>query len=321
MSLTAGLRNVGGGEADYMIYKNHYNQIVTNVYVDYFEPGYSIAVTLGRFFGLSYNLFVLILTSISIALLIRLFEKRSRFPHLSVFLYLSTYYLFYNMVLLRQMVAVIAFLYCVFAIIEERPLRFLSWAVVGIMFHFSMLIVIPLYFILKFVKPNVIFLGVLLLLSIYARAIGIEGLASLVGGVSSGLAGRLLAYVATQEEFSLNILEYIKLAIVWSLIFFNRKKICDNIVLKKYVLLYLLFSCLIIAFGKVEVLFRVAMYFDLIILFLIPELITFIKTDLSYKFLLCTVIGLFSVFSFMYRASKFNEGEFYKYKPYFLENT
>lgn len=72
LSITAGFRNVGGVDTDYAIYKNHYNGELGSYSYELFEPGYNTVVWLGNIVGLSFNLFVFILTSICLLLLLKL---------------------------------------------------------------------------------------------------------------------------------------------------------------------------------------------------------------------------------------------------------
>jgi len=74
---------------------------------------------------------------------------------LSVMIYLGTYFLFYNMVLMRQMVSVVMFLYCINYTIEKKYIKCLLCFLVGLSFHLSMIVFLPAFFVLRYFKLNI----------------------------------------------------------------------------------------------------------------------------------------------------------------------
>lgn len=320
MSLTAGLRNVGGIGADYNIYMDHYNgDWVYGGYFDgYFELGYCAIVWLCSHCGISYNIFILLLTTISVYFLLKLIYENSPLPMFSVLLYLSTYYLFYNMVLLRQMVAVVAFIYCIYFIIKNENKKFLLSFFVGCLFHYSIIILLFAYLVLRYWKINIATVCILLCVGLVLKIVGINTiLALLLESGGSLLVDRTADYLGN-NDFSLNPLEYIKMFFFGSLILFNYKKIADSLECQILLKSYICFCILIIAFGNIEIFFRIAMYFDLATLFLIPIIFKKIAMTNHTKIICYCCLASFTVFAFLYRAIHFNEGEFFMYNFYFL---
>lgn len=150
LSMTAGFRNVGGVDTDYAIYKDHYDGKFGTYFYELFEPGYNASVWFSNQVGLSFNVFVFILTSICVIFFLRIIVKYSEYPMLSVIIYMGTYFLFYNMVLMRQMVSVTMFLYCLHYIVEKNALKFVFCFFVGALFHLSIVVLLPAYFIIRF---------------------------------------------------------------------------------------------------------------------------------------------------------------------------
>ena len=319
MAITAGFRNVGGIDTDYQIYMDHYNGEYGTYFIGWWEPGYCFCVWLANAIGLSYNWFIVALTSLSLFFLVRLILKKSTLPMFSIMLYLATYYLFYNMVLLRQMVSVVCFVYCIFYIIEDKKGKLLLSFFLGFMFHYSIIVLLPAYFVLKYARVNLVSIIIFITIGLLFRLIGIEKI--LIFFLNKGgnfLVDRTINYIGN-NSFSLNIMEYVKMAIVLLLIVFRYNSI--NKGFKEQILLksYLLFCVTIIAFGNIEIFFRMAMYFDLATLFLLPFIFNELHFTASSKILCYSFISVFVIFSYMYRMINFGDGEFYSYKFFFLQ--
>lgn len=320
MSLTAGLRNVGGIDADYNIYMDHYNGnwIYGGYFDGYFELGYCAIVWLCSHCGIPYNLFIFLLTSVSIFFLLKIIYEKSQLPMFSILLYLSTYYLFYNMVLLRQMVAVVAFIYCIYYIIEKDNKRFLLAFFIGCLFHYSIVILLFAYFILRYWKLNGLTLCILLGVGLFLKIIGITSILNiLLSAGGSLLVERTVDYLGN-SDFSLNPLEYVRMFIFIFLIFVSYRKVKYDVEVQVLLKSYICFCILIIAFGHIEIFFRIAMYFDLASLFLLPILFNKIALSTRTRVICYCFLASFTVFAFLYRATNFNDGEFFMYKFYFL---
>lgn len=320
MSITAGLRNVGGLYTDYAAYKAHYNGDFGGFFIDSFEKGYCIAVWLGNFIGLSFNMFLFILTSVTLFFLIRIIAKYSQAPMLSILLYVGTYFLYYNMVLTRQMVAVVAFIYCIRYIITKEDWKFFVVLLIGFSFHNSIVILLPAYPILRFLKLNKYTVLLIVSFTLCFYVVGIENLlVSLFSLGVNDMTGKMVGYVVKASNFHLNIMEYVKMGVMITGIIILYSMLKDSFENEVFIKSYLIFCGFIFVFGHVEILFRMAMYFDLTILFLIPIMLNKISFTFHSKIIIYVALALFSFASFVYRANNFDNGEFYQYKFYFLE--
>lgn len=320
MSLTAGLRNVGGLGADYDIYMDHYNGAWAygGHFDGYFEIGYCAIAWFFHQCGISYNFFVFILTSISIYFLLLIIYKRSQLPMFSIMLYLSTYFLFYNMVLLRQMVAVVAFVYCLYAIIDGNKKSFIFSFLIGCLFHYSIVVLLFAYFVLRYWKINGKTVCALFCLGVLLKIVGIESVLSAMLSVEGEfLVSRTEDYLGN-NDFSLNPLEYAKMLVFIILIVSNYKKVKDSTEMQVLLKSYMFFCIVIMAFGHIEIFFRIAMYFDLASLFFVPYIFNKISMTTSTRVFCYCFLSFFTIFAFLYRALNFNEGEFLAYKFYFL---
>lgn len=318
LAMTAGFRNVGGVDTDYQIYMDHYNGEYGTYFRGGWEPGYCFLVWLANQIGLSYNWFVFGLTSLSLYFLVSIIWEKSRLPMFSIMLYLATYFLFYNMVLLRQMVAVVCFIYCLYYIIENKKYQLVVAFFIGLMFHYSIIILLPAYFIIRYLRLNIFSVLLLILSALFLKKMGIENiLLSMFDWGGDVLVERTVKYVANQE-FSLNIMEYIKMFIILFFIMVRYKSLKNSYENQILLKSYLCFCAMIIAFGNIEIFFRMAMYFDLASLFLLPIIFDGLHFKLSSKIICYCCLSAFVIFSFMYRLMHFSDGEFYNYRFFFL---
>lgn len=129
---------------------------------------------------------------------------------LSVMIYLGTYFLFYNMVLMRQMVSVVMFLYCINYTIEKKYIKCLLCFLVGLSFHLSMIVFLPAFFVLRYFKLNIWNIIFILIIGVFLKIVGAINLVMFVGGV---IESRMANYLAG-DGFTLNIMEYIKMIII-----------------------------------------------------------------------------------------------------------
>ena len=121
------------------------------------------------------------------------------------------------------------------------------------------------------------------------------------------------------DGFTLNIMEYIKMIIIICAILILFPKLIGDYFNEILIKSYCVFFILIFAFGDIEIFFRIAMYFDLVILFLIPILFDKISMTRFSRITIYTLVVIFFAFSFIYRVHNFDNGEFYQYKFFFLE--
>lgn len=305
LSIFAGLRQVGG--EDYTIYKLYYNYPYLGE--GYWEHGYVLLENFFNFLGFGYNPFLFIITSFSIFILVRFVYTYSKLPQLSIFIYLGTYFLFYNMVLNRQMLALAFAFLALGALIDKKQFLFYVWIIIGCFFHISIIALIPLYLLtqqLKFkfvlVSLSVIFIGLFFIGNTTSLILN----AGLAAVQVEELSNKGSSYFS-EGSFSVNTFEYIKIVLLFAVLWLFRKKIDKTE--KVYILSLVIFALLIILFSRVEILIRVSMYYDLLTILLISSLLKknnrHALCKIIYIGLVCLCVGIFCV-----RLFKFENGEF-----------
>ena len=308
LSIIAGLRMAGG--IDYGAYLEHYS----NPEYGYWESGYVLLEKAGRLAGLDYHTFQFIITAFSLYVLFWFVRKHSNYPILSISFYLGTYFLFYNMVLNRQMIACSFALIAFDALLENRTKRFFCALFAGFCFHISIVILLLFYFFFYYISLTkwTFFLFVVVTIFLYYFPLG-EFLAQNVG---FRILGKGVGYFEN-SDYQANVFEYIKIAFFLCLIFTFRKfwgvkevKFC--------IIAFLCFSCLLVSFSKFEILVRMSMYFDLLTMILLPLLLANFKRK-SVLIIYPMLVIIFSSF-FFYRLLHFEGGEFLMNGLYFFND-
>jgi len=110
------------------------------------------------FFKSNIHTFFLIFASLGIFLKFYAIKKISKFPWLSVAVYVSIYFILHEMTQIRAGVAVGIFLLSIPDILHRRYVSYIAKIVLASLFHYSALIALPLYLLSNSKKLNILFL-------------------------------------------------------------------------------------------------------------------------------------------------------------------
>lgn len=114
-----------------------------------YEIGYEIWSNIFYKIGLSYHHFTFINTVADILILAYVLKKYSKYPIFSMFLFLAVQGLSFEVDLLRNAKAVLLFIISIQFIKERKLIPFLILNILGMTFHMSSVIYLPMYFILN----------------------------------------------------------------------------------------------------------------------------------------------------------------------------
>lgn len=325
LSCLAGFRNLGG--KDFLIYQQMYE---TNIFYRGIEEFYILANQLFSSLGFSYNIFLFMLSFIAILLLIMAYTKLSYLPKLSLMLYLGTYFFYYNMVLNRQMVSVALLLWVIY-FWDKNKIYSLVFLLVGFLFHKSIIVILPFLFIFNFIKKGkLLWASCLIIGFLGALFINPQSIMNYMFSVEeSMLADRLSGYMLRSEvsSYSVEFFEYIKLGVILCVIIPVWKKLYQDTKTSVWLFLYFIGAIFLVWSYKLEVMFRLFMYFDLSFTILIPAAIKIYLSKISLPksqkdfSLLCAyaLVGIIALVSILHRIANFDQGSFLEYKFYFIE--
>lgn len=144
---------------DTVVYANMFEEYRMGLYFNLSEPGWLVLNKVIDFLGGDFNTllwFSALLTLVPVFYGVR---KNSLYPLFSIFIYLTFYYYFYSFNIIRQSIAqgFIFLSYCYFNL-EERPFKqnkkVYLYFFIGLLFHYTSVIFIPLLGVLYFIKNN-----------------------------------------------------------------------------------------------------------------------------------------------------------------------
>jgi hypothetical protein len=216
------------------------------------------------------------------------------------------------------MIAIVPLLYAIQSLAGNNYRRFFVLSVLGGLFHYSVLVVVPIMMILRPAKIN-IYLIMLIIISISVlRIIGLTGILGFLNLAGSNyLVDRLSRYIL--NNFRPKTIDYAKMFIMIFFIIFSYKYLKDNRYWQLWVKSYFVYILLFLSFGDYEIVYRISMYFELSITLIIPlvikETIFMNDSKILFYFLSCFTL----IFSILYRITSFDDGHFLDYKFFFAK--
>lgn len=160
--ILAGLR--GNVEPDYSHYLNIYNSAQWNNYFknDSVEIGYYYYNVILKDFGIGFQFVIFSMAFVTVFFKLKILKEYSPNYIISFLLYYCSLFFLYDFIAIRQALAMSIFMLSIPHIINRNLPKFLLYIGIAALFHISVLILIPVYFLLKYKYNNFIVLLVLL---------------------------------------------------------------------------------------------------------------------------------------------------------------
>ena len=161
-----------GFGADYFTYYDAFYRIQSGIFTDAFEPGYIMLNRIIGYFGLHFNFVLFVIAIFNYSLLyLAIEENLVKYKWWSMFLFLIYFDLFfYSLSAVRQSIVLSVFLYASKYVVLKKPIRYIMWLIFGSLFHWTSVILIPVYFIyqkFKYLTKKKAFLYVVLSIGLY----------------------------------------------------------------------------------------------------------------------------------------------------------
>jgi len=134
-----------GIDKDYIGYIEYYNDILYKSFVNV-EPSFILITILVEKIFHNYIFIFIFYALLGISLKFLAIYKLTRFRLLSVLVYYSLYFLLFEMTQIRVGVAAGFMLLCIIPIKERKLGLFLFYSTLAFLFHYSAIIIFPLYF-------------------------------------------------------------------------------------------------------------------------------------------------------------------------------
>ena len=266
--VVSGLRY--GVGADYLSYVRIFKNISNGIYNNGLEQGFIWFVKCIQLFTTDYMWMFLIISFITVYLVFVVIRKESKKPILSVYLYITTGLFFASFNGMRQFLSISIMFYS-FIYIKERNLKmFMLCMIPAILFHYSSICYLFLYFVYGKKYKNSTILTILcsclifkpIITKILLLIVSISKYSSYVGGVFDD-GKRSMLQIA------------INLIILLFAMFYNRKQFDNdfNPDYSFYLLLHLIYTIITFYTGSIPLISRIKWGLGLPLVLFIPEIL------------------------------------------------
>lgn len=278
------------------------------------EPGFRIYMSLLKTIWNNYHFYILISTCIN-AIVLNYFFKRYSFNYALCFVIFMAMMDSYEVDLQRNVKSLMLFFLSV-RYIEERsfwPYLFLN--LIGMMFHLTSILFIPLYFFLY--RPIrfklVVFLFIVLQVFYFLQIEYLKPLLLQIGAVMDNSVGNLLMVYSTSGQFSWSkgiSIGHLERTLTFLMILIYYRRLLslkrDNVI---FINAFILYACIQVFFVELNTLCnRLALLFVFSYLVIWPELFRCFRLRLN-KLVVLSFIFIYSFF----KVADYRSGIFFKY--------
>jgi hypothetical protein len=308
--IIAGFR--GNIDNDYLTYVRNYELIASGQSV-IFEPffllvSYLVSSTIDNVIGV-----FLIFAIFSVGLKYIAIKKLSNFWLCSVLVYFSYFYFLHDMTQIRTSIASAILLLSIPYIYAKNLKAFLLLVLLGSMSHYSLIAVLPMYYISTKKVENIFFFLIPIAYVLFYLNINISSLISLVNSFYEGGGTRFEYYAMLAKGTSIEVISVLQLIhiivsyiLLWKWKFLSIKNDYFIILIKFYVIATALYAAL----ADIPALaIRFSELFQIVEIILIPMLIYLTKKKIDAKYLII-ILSLFCLLLVTYRLELI--------KPYFI---
>lgn len=307
--IMAGFR--GNIDKDYFMYVGKYESIASGNYPLY-EPlfiliSYLVSCTVNNVVGL-----FLFFAFIGVGLKYLAIKKMSNFWVCSILVYFSYFFFLHDMTQIRTSVASAVLLLSIPFIYDKKFNFFVLLMFLGAMSHYSLVFVVPMYFINEKKVQNVYFFLIPLAYILFFLNINISYLLGVISSFYNVGETRFDYYLKGVKASSIDIFSVLHLIhitisyiFLWKWKFFLLKNKYFVVLIK----FYIIGTFLYIAFGDIPALgIRFSELFQIVEIILIPMLIFLTKSKYDSKFFVI-ILSLFTLLLLTHRLELI--------KPYF----
>lgn len=302
ISVFVSLRNNFG--ADYLTYSDSFYRFQSGIFIDLFEPGYILLNIIIGSLGLDFHFLLLVIALFNYTLLylsIENYAKKNKW--ISIFLFLILFDLFfYSLSAIRQSIAMSIFLYASKYIVSKSPKKYFLWILTGMLFHWSSIVLLPIYYIYNHLRNrSYIYLSITLSISLVIYFIFTKFIDQLAPVMNDKLLFYLVLEKST-DQIGTNYVNAVIYIIAAYLIIYLSSLMNKKYKISKEKILFPMFAFLIFAVLKVmqsieyySILPRIQMYFYIFYIFALPQILSiFVKK--SKDLLLITLFFLLIYF-------------------------
>lgn len=296
--IVSGLRYKVG--ADYLSYARIFDHISHGYFDKGLEQGFIWLIQLIQFFTSDYVWMFIIVSFITIYLVFLVIRKESKNPILSVYLYITAGLFFASFNGMRQFLSVSIMFYSIRYIKERNLFKFILCMIPAILFHYSSIFYLFLYFLYGKKYKNRTLLMILItfllfkpiIVKILLFVVSITKYSGYVGGVFD-----------VDNKSIIQI--FVNLLLLVFALFYNRKNIKEDKDYSFYLMLHLIYTILTFYIGTVPLISRLRWGVGLPLILFIPEILNREKNRKT-RFIFTVIIVLLYFAYFYYTIGVLN---------------
>lgn len=243
----------------------------------------------------------LIFAFLGVTLKLKGITTLSNFVLLSLVVYVSNFYLLHEMTQIRTGVASAFLLLSIKPNMERNLKKFLLFAILGFLFHYSAILILPLWFLSK--KINVKILGISIFVGYASFFLGLNFVRIIP---IPGIQEKIQAYLTLQEinNEEVNVFGYLYLLriLIFYILLFNYKKFSKyNIYFPLLLNIYAISLVAFTIFGKIPAFSsRVSELMGVVEIILIPMLVYLFRVQILSRLIVVLVALLFLLVNLYY---------------------
>ena len=255
----------------------------------WFEPLFTLFVKCVHTITGNPQIFLTVIAIIIMIPLGRFVYGNSRNVALSFMIYMCLFFQCFGITAIRQSLALSISVLWGYHFVKERKLwKFLVCVVIGMLFHISAVVILPLYFVYHY-KPKkvarIVYVGIVIILLLFHDQIIT---------VVSGLTG--LAYAGSEGAKAFNMV-IIMLAITLFCLW-KYDKLIEIREENKGIMNAVLLGTLILPFSQVDsVYMRLSYFYYMFLMILIPEILLLFPPKWKNIFTVCAYAGMIALFA------------------------
>lgn len=284
---------------NYMTTYNSFQDITIELKDNGNSKGYILLVYIFKEIGVSYEIFQFILSVFPIIFIFKFFNKFSKYPMTSMYLYYVQYYLTYNMGVQKQMLALTFFILFYFKYIDNKKKQAVVFISLAFLIHFSAIIFLLIILCdkINIKRQKIYILLSFLFIGIYIIDFNIIKVLDVLKNYNLGIVSAKINHYLANENYSgkLNVGIFIIIENILIIIVYKIKKPKD--ILEKKIYNYIIiFQLLKVLSFNFYVFYRFVVYFGIFQCVFIVKILDIIKQKKIKILLNLLLLSYYSVF-------------------------
>lgn len=292
---------VGVG-VDFNSYADWFDNLYDYDYA-YFEPGFTAMIRFIQLFTLDSQWLFIVSSLITLTLIFVSTRRYSPMFALSIFLFCTMGFFSHSLNLTRQFIAVAIILFSYGYIVDRKLFKYILSVIVASLFHQTALLMLPAYHLLR-LRPRLTGWFIVGLISIALTAFR----SKITTFVVDNFYPQYYDSSFIGETISSTYYVIIGIVSVGTAIFFVYKKKLNLDIVKNRILmnLVLIVALLHIILSWVPLSNRVSLYFDIMMIIIIPQLVVLVDGVLRRRIILAVIAGYFMLAAYLSFSSNAN---------------